>query len=303
MAMKVANAPVSWGALGVVGEVYRYSGDQVLDEIAGAGYTGTELGPYGFLGTDPAVLRAALDARGLRLTSAFFWTNLEDPTRQSRTLAEVRRTAMLLGQVGAEWLVLSDYFTPERLAIGGRVSPDGSESWTAAEWRTVETTVQAIVETCRPYGIRVAFHNHAGTHVESPEELDRVLELGRPDELGLCLDTGHYAYAGGNPAQAVRRYGSRIWHVHLKDVDRSILARARAERIGFMDAVGLGVFVPIGQGIVQFPEFIAALKAIDYDRWVVVEQDVVADADGKMTPDPFASATASREYLRQQFGI
>ncbi|MGH2461561.1 MAG: TIM barrel protein [Chloroflexota bacterium] len=303
MAIEVANAPVSWGALGVAGEVYHYTGDQVLDEIARAGYAGTELGPIGFLGTNPAALRLALAQRGLTLTSAFFWADLADAGHRSRTLDDVRHTASLLGEVGGRWLVLSDYFSPRRLAIAGRVAPDGGDSWTADQWRAVADTVQAVIEICRPHGVRVAFHNHAGTSVERPEELDRLLELGHPDELGLCLDTGHYAYAGGDPAQAVRRYGARVWHVHLKDISGAIARQASAERIGFMDAVGRGLFVPIGQGVVRFAEVIAALRAIDYAGWVVVEQDVVADQTGQLTPDPLVSALASRAYLRERFGL
>jgi inosose dehydratase len=303
MAIKVANAPVSWGAMGVAGEVYHYTGAQVLDEIARAGYAGTELGPYGFLGEVPPALRQALDQRNLRLTSAFFWTDLADPARRSRTIADVRRTASLLGQVGGQWLVLSDYLSPSRDAIGGRVSPDGADSWTPDQWKVVEGTVQAVIEACQQYGIRVAIHNHVGTYVERPEELDRMLELGRPDVLGVCLDTGHYVYAGGDPGQAVRRYGSRLWHVHLKDVDGPLLNRVVAEGIGFMDAIERGAFVPIGRGVVPFADFFAALRAIDYAGWVVVEQDVVARPDGTMIPDPLASATASRAYLRRQFGI
>jgi inosose dehydratase len=303
VAIKVANAPVSWGALGVVGEVYRYTGEQVLDQIAEAGYAGTELGPYGFLGTDPAALRGALTARGLTLTSAFFWTNLADPGDRPRIVAEVSRTASLLGRAGGTWLVLSDYFSPARLALAGRVDPHGRDSWTPDQWRAVGETVGAIIEACRPHGLRVAFHSHAGTFVERPEELDRLLALGPPDQLGLCLDTGHVAYAGGDPAQLIRRYGDRLWHVHLKDVSGVVADRARAERLDFMTAVARGLFVPIGQGIVGFEQIFAALRDVDYDGWVVVEQDVVADEQGRMTPDPLESATASRAYLRERFGI
>lgn len=303
MAIQVANAPVSWGALGVAGELYHYTGDQVLDEIARAGYAGTELGPIGFLGTDPGALRLALAQRGLTLTSAFFWVNLADDGSRPRMVDEVHRTASLLGAAGGRWLVLSDYFSPRRLAIAGRVAPDGRDSWTADQWRAVADTIHAVIEACRPHGIRVAFHNHAGTYVERPEELDRLLELGSPDELGVCLDTGHYAYAGGDPALAARRYGSRVWHVHLKDVSGAVVRQASAEQLGFMDAVGRGLFVPIGQGIVRFAEVIAALREIDYAGWVVVEQDVVADASGRLTPDPLASALASRAYLRERFGL
>lgn len=303
MAIQVATAPVSWGALGIENEVLEYTADEVLDGIKQAGFAGTELGPYGFYPSDPEKLRQALAKRGLRLTGAFFWDKLADPSRLPDMLAGVRKTASLISQAGASVLVLCDYIAPERCAIGGRVASDGSDSWTREQWGVVGKAVRSIVDECRKYGLRVAFHNHVGTYIERPEELDRVLELASPDDLGLCLDTGHYAYAGGDPAEAVRRYGRRLEYIHLKDINRPLVKRVIAERIDFNDAVAQGIFVPIGQGIVSFERFFAELRAIGFDGWVNVEQDVIAGPDGKMTPDPLVSATTSRNYLREKFAI
>ncbi len=303
MAIQVATAPVSWGAIGIEGEVYVYTAAQVMDGIKQAGYAGTELGPYGFYPPDPAKLRQELAKRGLSLTGAFFWDRLADPSRLPEMLTAVRKTASHISQAGAGILVLCDHISPERCAIGGRVPADGSKSWTREQWQAVGDAVRAIVEECRKHKLRVAVHNHVGTYLERPEELDRMLELGGPDDLGVCLDTGHYAYVGGDSAEAVRRYGRRIWYIHLKDVNPTLLKRVVSEGLDFNDAVAQGIFVPIGQGIVRFDRFFAELKAIGYDGWVNVEQDAVAGPDGKMLTDPVVSATASRKYLREKFAI
>jgi len=116
----------------------------------------------------------------------------------------------------------------------------------------------------------------------------------------LCLDTGHYAYGGGDPVEAVRKYGKRIEHLHLKDVSKKGLAAARKNKLTFFDAVEEGVFCPLGQGLVRFPEFFRELESMGYEGWAVVEQDIAAGPDKE--DEPLRSAIASREYLRR-FGI
>jgi inosose dehydratase len=295
--IRYANAPVSWGAIGIENEQYLYTAGEVLDGIAAAGYTGSELGPHGFYPTVPTVLRRALDQRGLSLASAFFWTDLANRATLARSIEEVRRTAALISSAGARLLVLADRMTSARCAIAGRVAADGRDSWTSAEWTAVAETVGRIVAECSLFGLRVAFHHHTGTHVERPEELDRLLSLFAADELGVCLDTGHYLYGGGDPVSAARRYGQRVWHVHLKDVNADVLTAALVDKIEYNAAVRAGVFVPIGEGTVGFAGVFAALSDAAYNGWAVVEQDVMARPDGRLTSDPFANAAASRKAI------
>ena len=69
--MQIANAPCSWGVLEFESATLAPGPAQVLDEIASTGYDGTELGDWGFLGTDPAQLRGDLNRRRLALVGAF----------------------------------------------------------------------------------------------------------------------------------------------------------------------------------------------------------------------------------------
>lgn len=265
-----------------------------LDELQGAGYSGTELGPYGYLPTDPAVLRAELDRRSLTLTSAFVPLRLKDTQLD---LAPAREVAELLQALGARYLVLADALWPEREAVAGRVQ-ETDLRFTARDWDAAAGNLRKASELAAGFGLRCVFHHHAGTYIETPEECARLLEL---TDLGLCLDTGHYAYGGGDPVQAVETLGRRIEYLHFKDVSAPHLEYVRRRQLDFLDAVRHGVFCPLGDGVVRFPALLDALRRIDYDGWAVVEQDV--DATDTSASPPADSARASREYLRSQLGL
>jgi inosose dehydratase len=146
-------------------------------------------------------------------------------------------------------------------------------------------------------------HHHAGTFVETPAEVDRFLAETDPERVGLLLDTGHYVYGGGDPLDCVRRHGPRIRYVHLKDARADELERVRTSAIGMDEAWKRGVFCPLGEGVVDFPRVIEALRGHAYAGWMIVEQDVVPDAAGRLVPEPFESARTSRAYLREKVGL
>lgn len=273
---------------------YPYS--RVLDEIAQAGYAGTELGPYGFYPTDPACLQSELKQRALTLCSAFVAMHLGDAAAHAEGFAHVTRTANLIEQVGCRVLVLCDEVTPARLAVAGRAATTRLHAWTPEEWTVAEQAVREVVALCRARGLTVAFHHHVGTHVESPEETDHLFSLFSAEELGLCLDTGHCLYGGGDPVAELERYGTRVRCLHFKDVDAKRLEEVRRQQLNFYDAVRHGVFVPLGQGSVDFARFVSLLQQQQYDGWVVAEQDVLEGGQGATTP--LANARAAREFLR-----
>ncbi|HXF04213.1 MAG TPA: TIM barrel protein [Blastocatellia bacterium] len=299
MGIKIATAPVSWGIFEVEGFGTNKTYSQVLDEMAEAGYSGTELGPYGFLPTSPDRLQAELSVRGLHLVSAFVPIPLSEPSACERAEREVEKVADLLRACGATLIVLADAMTPERMAIAGRVFQE-PHGLTEDQWRAAADMIMRMARTCAARGLRTAFHHHAGTYVETPEEIERLLALTDPADVGLCLDTGHYVYGGGDPVDAVRRFGRRIWHLHLKDVRAPVLDAVRRERLGFLEAVGRGVFCELGEGAVNIRAVVTALQEANYDGWAVVEQDVDIRQPGV---NPLASARRSRAYLREVIGL
>jgi len=297
MAMNVASAPINWGIMEHVELPPEYPYSRVLDEIRTSGYAGTELGPYGFFPTDSAVLRSELAKRILTLCSAFVDIELGNKAAHQEGMSFVSRSAKLISEAGARLLVLSDKITPERNATSGRRADANQVSWKEAEWQAAAVAVRQVIAICKPLGLRVAFHHHVGSHVETPEEIDRLFSLFSADELGLCLDTGHYVYGGGDTIEFLEKQVSRVWCVHLKDVYDKQSAEAREQRMNFHAAVRHGVFAPLGKGSIDFEQVLSLLRRGNFDGWVVVEADVLPGGVGADAPLP--NAVAGREYLRK----
>lgn len=296
--IRVANAPVSWGALEFELGREGLGFEHVLDEIRDTGYMGTELGDWGFLPTDPQVLRQELSKRELDLVGAFVPVNLLNPDAHSEGTARALRTAKLMAQAVPEsepLIVLSDDNARDasRTAIAGRVRhEDGLDN---EAWQVFASGAQQIAgEVRRQTGLRTAFHHHCAGFVETPWEIAALMQRTDPGLLGLCLDTGHYRFGGGDPVEAAREYGDRIWHVHFKDCDPAIAARAAHAGWDYFQAVEHGVFCELGEGDVDFPAVAAQLEQSGYQGWIVVEQDVLPGMGA-----PRESARRNRVYLEQ----
>lgn len=299
MTIQVGNAPVSWGVMEVAGWGEQIPYAKVLDQIAEAGYAGTELGPYGYFPTEPHALRSELSTRGLKLVASFVPVPLAHPQRHAAGYQEALKTAQLLAETGAPLIVLADEMCEARMAVSGRVD-ESRDGMTEPQWDGAAEILSSISAACLDLGVSAVFHHHAGTYIETPKEIERLCETVDPDLLGLCLDTGHYFFGGGDPVDAVRMYGDRILHLHLKDVRLPILEGARRDGLGFLEAVRRGVFCELGEGAVDLNTVVRELGAGGYSEWAIVEQDVDTR---KGDADPLESARRSRDYLRDVVGI
>ncbi len=294
MAIRLANAPVSWGIYEFEGLEQKYTYQRVLDEIVETGYEALELGPWGFLPTDPAVLRPDLEQRGLKLLSSYVPVNFSDPAALPAGEEHALKVGRLLAAMDAVAIVLADDngTVPELVQRAGQRSDSYLSS---AEWDTFAAGVNQVAR--RIYdetGLKVVFHHHCGGHVETPEETRNLMDRTDAALVGLCLDTGHWEYAGGNALEAVREYGERVRYLHLKDHDPNIRAMAHEEHMDYFAATAAGVFCELGQGSVDFPGIISEMGKLGYDGWAIVEQDVLTnDLDA-----PRESARRNREYLR-----
>ena len=295
--IRVANAPCSWGVLEFEKEAAGAPAAQVLDEMAAAGYDGTELGDWGFLPTDPRALAADVERRALSLVGAFVPVALAREDAVDEGVERAVRTAQLLAGAAGQTavVVLSDDNTAvaNRTARAGRIREEDGLS--VEQWDRYAERAGRVASAVRDAtGIRTAFHHHCAGWVETPQEIEALMSRTDPDVVGLCLDTGHLIYAGGNPVDAIAKYRDRIWHVHFKDCDPELARRARAEGWDYHTAVGRGIFCELGQGMVPFASVMDALRVEYYAGWIVVEQDV---PPGLGTPA--ASAQRNREYLRR----
>jgi len=294
--IRVGNAPCSWGALEFESSDKPAPSSQVLDEMAAAGYAGTELGDWGFLPTTPDALRAEVGRRKLALLAAFVPVALAREEAIDEGVARAVRTAQLLAAAAGRdaFIVLSDdnASVPGRTVRAGRIRPE--DGLTAVEWDAFARRAERVATQVRDTsGLRTVFHHHCGGYVETPQEIDALCSRTDPALLGLCLDTGHLTFAGGDPLAAMAVYGERIWHVHFKDCEPAVAAASRAEGWDYHQSVRRGIFCELGRGTVPFAGVIEALRARSYDGWIVVEQDVLPGLG-----TPAASATRNRDYLR-----
>jgi inosose dehydratase len=290
--IRVANAPCSWGVVqGVEGESYDWG--RVLDEIAETGYVGSELGDWGFMPNDPALLQDELTRRGLAMIGAFTPVRLSDTRAHADAQAIALRTARVLAKLGEPFLILADDPWPatRRREFAGRIRPEhglDDDAWRALA-SGAKRVAQAVLDET---GLRTVFHHHCGTFVETPEETKRLLDMTAADLVGLCLDTGHYVYAGGDPLELLREYRERVWLVHFKDCDAETSARARAAGWGYVTAIRNGIFCGLGEGAVDHPGVLLELERTGYDGWIVAENEA---PPGRVPP--LLMAQRDREYL------
>jgi inosose dehydratase len=288
-----ASAPDSWGVLDYPGPSWNQSYEKMLDEMVAAGYRGTELGPYGFFPTEPAVLKPQLEKRKLKLLGSFVPVVLSDPASAKVAVDHIKKVGDLLAALKAPFLVLADEQSPERDRISGRVA--SRDSMTAAQWKNVAQVVEEAVKVAKGFGLDLVFHPHVATYVETPQECERFFDVTSHTGVGLCLDTGHCVYGGGDAVAEAKKFKSVLRFLHIKDVDAKVLEAARRKKLNFAQAIEEKVFTIIGKGSIDFPALFRLLAKNNYSGWMVVEQDVKFGA----TPIPPAqSIAASLKYLR-----
>ncbi|MEU7028790.1 sugar phosphate isomerase/epimerase [Streptomyces sp. NPDC046275] len=289
--IRVGSAPDSWGVW-FPDDPRQVPWQRFLDEVAGAGYRWIELGPYGYLPTDPGLLAEETGSRGLKVSAATVFTGLHHgPDVWDRTWAHVAENAALAQAMGAEHLVVIPSFWRDDRT--GEVLED--RSLTAAQWKQLTGLTERLGHEVRErYGLRIVVHPHADTHLDSEENVARFLDATDPDLVALCLDTGHYAYCGGDSVKLIETYGERIGYLHLKQVDPAVLARVVAEELPFGPAVAQGVMCEPPAGVPALEPVLDAARALGVDLFAIVEQDMYP-----CEPDaPYPIAERTRRYLR-----
>ena len=276
--IKIANAPCSWGALefDLDGKTPGYL--QVLSEMKETGYEGTELGDWGFMPSDPAVLNKTLQVHDLKLLGAFVPAALSDPSQHHRGKELALKTAQLMYEAGFKdaFIVLADEngTVDYRTKNAGRITAEMGLS--NELWKTFSAGAELVAGAVKEKnGMCTVFHHHCAGFVETPLEIDTLMQRTDPDLLGLCLDTGHYAFGGGDPVKALEKYYNRIWHIHFKDYAPEVGRQVAERNLDYFEAVEAGVFCELGKGSVDFNSVVEILKDKGYDGWIVVEQDVL----------------------------
>jgi inosose dehydratase len=294
-----ASAPDSWGVLDYPGPSWEQSYEKMLDEMVEAGYTGTELGPYGFFPTDPHILQPQLRKRGMNLLGSFVPVKLSDSASGPEVLERIRKVGKLLSTLKAPFLVMADDQSVERNAFSGRAHDKACPTLSATQWKHVGRIVADAEKVASEFGLDLVFHPHVATYVETPEECEKLFDATSHTNLGLCLDTGHCFYGQGDSVTEAEKFKSKLRFVHVKDCDAKVLEEARSNHWTFEEAIQHQVFTIIGQGAIDFPAFFRTLLKNGYSGWSVVEQDVTF---GDTNIRPAESVAASLEYLRGVVG-
>jgi inosose dehydratase len=281
LADRIAAAPISWGVCEAPDWGYDMPAERVLSEMGSLGLRATELGPTGYLGGDPGQVRELLERHGLRLVGGFLpvvlhveGADLDDADDAMRTLAEA----------GAEVVILA-----ARSVDGSyerRVALDD------AEWRTLLGNLDRVRDLAGEHGLAASLHPHVGTAIEGREAVEQLLDSS---DVTLCLDTGHLLIGGTDPLELARSVADRVAHVHLKDV-RASLAEAALEG-SYVGAVRQGLYTPLGDGDLDIAGIVAALQAVGYQGWYVLEQDCALEGAPRDGAGPVDDVRRSIEFL------
>jgi inosose dehydratase len=285
---RVAGAPITWGVDGSPGWGHLMDRRRVLGEMQAVGMHATELGPDGYLPTDPEVLEPMLDTYGLQLVGGFVPVTLYRSELLDRELANAAAAADTLSGAGAHVFVLGPASTLDGYDTVVELTDD--------EWVTFDRGLRRLMTVTEERGMTTALHSHWGMAVDRPHHIERLLSTC---PVGICLDTGHIALAGGDPLEVAKMAGDRVVHVHLKDVDERMAEQVRAGERPFRKAVIDGLFKPLGEGFVDIAGVIRHLEANGFTGWYVLEQDQAlseAPAEGE---GPIHEAITSMDYLRR----
>lgn len=299
--LRMGNAPCSWGLLENQDQSKQIAFDQMLDELKQTGYTGTELGDWGYMPTDPQVLAKELGQRELTMLGAFVPVAMKYASKHAEGAARAVKTAQLLAALATEpkpYLVLADDngADPVRTKNAGRIT--AAQGLSRDEWKTFAEGANRVARAVfDATGLRTVLHHHSAGFVETPDEIAMLLDLTDADKLGLVFDSGHYYNGAGvegvDLVAALDRYRERIWYIHFKDIDPRVAAEARILAWDYFTAMRHGLFCELGKGAVDFAALLQWLRARNYQGYVLVEQDVLP---GMGTPKE--SAQRNLDYIR-----
>jgi inosose dehydratase len=292
--LTLGSCPDSWGVW-YADDPKQPPWERFLDELTEVGYEYVELGPHGYLPTDAARLSDELARRGLQVAGGTMhgYSGLHRPDELPAIVAQTRTVAELTASLGGRHLVFVPVPGYRDDTTGAYLEP---ADLTDDEWRAlVRSTDELGRIVSEEYGVRLEFHPHADSHVETREQVDRFLADTDPRYVSLCLDTGHLAYRQADTASVIRDHPDRVGYVHIKQMDPALVAEAAEKDLAFGQAVARGASCEPPAGEPDIPSVVEALTALDRDLFVVVEQDMYPLADFDV---PAPIATRTRDYLR-----
>lgn len=293
--VKLGIAPIAWtnDDLPELGGENTF--EQCVSEMALAGFTGSEVGNK--YPKDPEVLKKALDLRGIQICNAWFSTFFTTKAKEE-TIAAFIEHRDFLHAMGAKMIGVSE----QGHSIQGLDLPvfENKPVFTEEEWQKLAEGLNEIANLAEEKGMKVSFHHHMGTGVQTPAEVDKLMEMTN-DNMYLLFDSGHLVYSEDSTQAAIdvlEKYADRVAHVHLKDVRQEILDQVKEEKLSFLDGVKMGAFTIPGDGLIDFEPMFKILQKSDYTGWFVVE----AEQDPAIA-NPLEYAIRARKYINEKTGL
>ena len=280
-------APINWNNDDLPALGSGYSLERILSEMNQAGYEGTEFGNK--FPNKASVLCEILDTFNLKLTSSWHSTYFV-LNEQENELRNVEEKVSFLKEANAEVINIAE--------CSGSVHSDINKSLSSkpilsdSDWGLLIGSLNKAGEICNNYGIRLAYHHHMGTCVQTNEEIKRLLECTDANSVNLCVDTGHLYYAGIDPVVFIENNLDRIEHVHFKDVRKEVFRKYNSLSDSFLKTILSGIFTVPGDGCIDFSSIIKILQQNQYNGWIIVEAEQDPDK-----ADPLHYAISARNYL------
>jgi len=292
--VKLGIAPIAWtnDDLPELGRENTF--EQCVSEMALAGFTGSEVGNK--YPRDTIVLKKALELRGMSIASAWFSSFLTTKPLQE-TVAEFIKHRDFLYEMGAKVIVVSE----QGHGIQGQMDTPvltKKHIFTREEWNLLALGLEELGRLAAEKDMKIVFHHHMGTGVQTFEEIDKLMELTDPSLVSLLFDSGHLTFSGVDPEAVLRKYINRIKHVHLKDIRKEVLEKVKTENMSFLNAVKVGVFTIPGDGMIDFEPLFKILEENNYEGWYIVE----AEQDPALA-NPLEYAIKARKFIKEKAGI
>lgn len=264
--------------------------EQMYKEIASVGYKGT---PVGYReGVDPADLKKTLASNGLEPAPGYLGAKYHDPAETQNILDLAKRQAAFAQALGLTELFVAENCFTERFAVAGHETANRADQVSPDGYKVMADTLNKVGEICKQHGVAAAFHNHAGSYIETRDEFDKLLALTDPNLVFIGLDTAHLTYGGGDAADFARTYAPRFRALHLKDIYPNKLEDARKNKWTYHQAQENGIWAELGEGMVDFPGIFDALRKANFNGWAVVEIDQTTKAT------PLESLQICYKYLK-----
>lgn len=292
--IKIGISPIGWTNDDMPELGGDISFEQCISDMARSRYDGCEVGSK--YPKEPDAILEALDSCQLIVASQ--WFSAYFTTKElNHVLDDFTSHVCFLEKLGAKVVVLSE----QGHSIQGKMDAplfENKPKMNQGEWESLCEGLESAGEIALKHGMKLVYHHHMGTVVQTKQEIDHLMENTNPRKVWLLLDTGHLFFSGESPLDVIKDHGSRIAHVHLKDIRSSILEKVKQERLSFLQSVKAGVFTVPGDGIIEFGPILRALEEIGYQGWFIVE----AEQDPKIA-NPLEYASKAREYIKSLIGF